>query len=244
MRSRILILYNNKFSINKISNIIQILKNDINFYYYYIDNKKLDRNIIKLSKFFQTNKFDLVFDLLPNPDPSLKNSKYIKYIKKIFLIRKTIRKFNVMTMKMSTSWIGKYDIFPLKYFIYFRNFFFFIRNFFLEPYYKHNKTNFTIMTGKNCENNEKYFRTKKIYFYHPDFSKGVKSSHKNTLVYIDQFLYSHPDLKVNGVKLFNKRKFTGIIHDVKDDCVLLLMDGHEYSFPIEKIDKANIVPRF
>ncbi|WP_426414724.1 ribosome maturation factor RimP [Aestuariirhabdus sp. LZHN29] len=41
-----------------------------------------------------------------------------------------------------------------------------------------------------------------------------------------------------------RRKFTGVIKDVEVDDVVLLVEDHEYLFPIDSIDKANIVPRF
>ncbi|GAB2720315.1 ribosome maturation factor RimP [Halomonas garicola] len=41
-----------------------------------------------------------------------------------------------------------------------------------------------------------------------------------------------------------QRKFRGLLAGIEGDEVLLQMDGEEYCFPIESIDKANIVPRF
>jgi len=41
-----------------------------------------------------------------------------------------------------------------------------------------------------------------------------------------------------------RRNFAGTINGVEDDDVLLVVDEHEFLFPIDSIDKANIEPQF
>ncbi|AKX45669.1 ribosome maturation protein RimP [Thiopseudomonas alkaliphila] len=41
-----------------------------------------------------------------------------------------------------------------------------------------------------------------------------------------------------------KRNVQGLLQGVEDDEVVVRVEQHEYLFPIEQIDKANIVPQF
>jgi ribosome maturation factor RimP len=41
-----------------------------------------------------------------------------------------------------------------------------------------------------------------------------------------------------------RRKFKGHLNGVEGEDVLLIVDDHEFLFPISSIEKANIVPRF
>lgn len=41
-----------------------------------------------------------------------------------------------------------------------------------------------------------------------------------------------------------KRKFSGILKGVEGNDVVLVVNDHEYLFPVDSIDKANIVPQF
>ena len=41
-----------------------------------------------------------------------------------------------------------------------------------------------------------------------------------------------------------RRKFKGRLNGVEGEDVLLVVDDHEFLFPISSIEKANIVPRF
>ncbi len=41
-----------------------------------------------------------------------------------------------------------------------------------------------------------------------------------------------------------RRKFKGRLNGVEGEDVLLIVDDHEYLFPLDSIEKANVVPRF
>jgi len=41
-----------------------------------------------------------------------------------------------------------------------------------------------------------------------------------------------------------RRRYTGLLVGLEGDEVVIQCEGHEYLFPIESIDKANVVPRF
>ena len=41
-----------------------------------------------------------------------------------------------------------------------------------------------------------------------------------------------------------RRKYKGLLVGVENEDVVLRCEGHEYLFPVESIDKANVVPRF
>ena len=41
-----------------------------------------------------------------------------------------------------------------------------------------------------------------------------------------------------------RRKFKGLLVGIESEDVVLRCEGHEYLFPVESIDKANVVPRF
>jgi ribosome maturation factor RimP len=61
---------------------------------------------------------------------------------------------------------------------------------------------------------------------------------------LDQFrAYVGATVKLRLTENFEgRRNFTGVITDVKDDEIVLVMDGNQYVFPYELVDKANIVP--
>ena len=46
------------------------------------------------------------------------------------------------------------------------------------------------------------------------------------------------------VPLLERRKFTGVLQGVRDGQVILVEDGQEFSLPLDKIEKANLVPEF
>ena len=46
------------------------------------------------------------------------------------------------------------------------------------------------------------------------------------------------------IALDGRRKFTGLLANVKDEDIVLLTDNEEYLLPISSIDKANIVPHY
>jgi len=208
----VFVLYNNKSTLIKIDNIIKALERKVKFKYFNINT--FYKNNIFLNKKFQDfiikKNPDVVFDLLPAADSSLKNNKYLEFIKKIYKIRISLKNSNVKTLKVSYSWLNKYDVSPYRYFLYIRNLFFYLKNLFLKDIYKFNKTDFTILSSLNCENNEKYFNTKKFYYKHFDYhlKKVVKKTKKKRLVYIDQYLYAHPDLLINGVRFIKKKIFS------------------------------------
>ena len=41
-----------------------------------------------------------------------------------------------------------------------------------------------------------------------------------------------------------RRRFQGIIKGIEDQDVILVADGHELLFPIESIEKAQVIPQF
>ncbi len=41
-----------------------------------------------------------------------------------------------------------------------------------------------------------------------------------------------------------RRRFRGIVRGVEDQDVILIVDDHEFLFPIESIDKAQVIPKF
>ncbi|TNE78719.1 MAG: ribosome maturation factor RimP [Gammaproteobacteria bacterium] len=41
-----------------------------------------------------------------------------------------------------------------------------------------------------------------------------------------------------------RRKFKGRLNGVEGEDILLIVDDHEYLFPVDSIEKANVVPRF
>lgn len=42
----------------------------------------------------------------------------------------------------------------------------------------------------------------------------------------------------------NRRKFRGVLTKIEDEEITLLVDGEEFIFPLESIDRANIIPQF
>lgn len=63
---------------------------------------------------------------------------------------------------------------------------------------------------------------------------------------IDQFAaYAGHTVNVRLTAPFEgRRKFKGLLAGVEGDEVLLQLDDEEYGFPVETIDRAQIVPRF
>jgi len=61
--------------------------------------------------------------------------------------------------------------------------------------------------------------------------------------YIDQFdAYKGETLHLKLKMSFEgRRKFTGILTGTEDNHVLIIVDGEEYLFPFESIDKAHLV---
>ena len=52
-------------------------------------------------------------------------------------------------------------------------------------------------------------------------------------------------VKLNLSKPFNgKRRFSGLLCGIEGDEVVLRTDDEETLFPIEQIDRANVVPEF
>jgi hypothetical protein len=234
-----IILYHKKYSLIKIKEIIKILDNKVKFYYlnYNYFDKKL-ASINEFSNYIKKKKPNFIIDLLITPDTKLKSEIYIRLLKKINQIRNIINNYNVKTVKISHSWLGRNDIAPFKYFIFFRNFFFYLRNFFLEDFYKYKKTDVTVLTSNNCENNEKFFLTKKIYFKHYDcILKINKKKESKRIVYIDQFLYGHPDLSMNGVKKFNKIRFS---KEIQNLFLLLEEDGYKIDIALHPSNNSKI----
>ncbi|WP_461483572.1 ribosome maturation factor RimP [Porticoccus sp.] len=41
-----------------------------------------------------------------------------------------------------------------------------------------------------------------------------------------------------------RRKFKGRLNGVEGEYILLVVDDHEYLFPVDSVEKANVVPRF
>ena len=231
-----IVLYHHTNSLIKINEIIKILDHKVQFHY--LNYKKDLSSINKFLNFIKKKKPNFIIDLLLTPDTELRNETYKKLIKKIYKIRNVIKSNNIKTVKISHSWLGSNDVFPYKYFLFLRNLFFYFKNFFLEDFYKYHRTSVTILTSKNCENNEKFFRTNKIYFKHYDyFSKDRKKKINKRLVYIDQFLYGHPDLVMNGVNLFNKNKFST---EIKNFFSLLEKDGYKIDIALHPSNASKI----
>jgi ribosome maturation factor RimP len=46
------------------------------------------------------------------------------------------------------------------------------------------------------------------------------------------------------VPLLERRKFSGVLQGLRDDQVIVVDDGQEFSLPLDKIEKANLVPEF
>ena len=64
-----------------------------------------------------------------------------------------------------------------------------------------------------------------------------------TLPQFEQYVGEDVSLKLR-FPFEGRRKFKGRLSGVESQDVLLIAEGHEYSFPIESIEKANVVPRF
>ena len=64
-----------------------------------------------------------------------------------------------------------------------------------------------------------------------------------TLEQYAQFAGEQIKLKLR-VPFEGRRLFSGLLSGVEEDEVKLVVDDEEYLFPIESIDKANIVPNF
>lgn len=63
---------------------------------------------------------------------------------------------------------------------------------------------------------------------------------------LDQFaLFIGEEVNIRlKVPYEGRRKYKGRLNGVEGDEVLIVVDDHEFLFPIETIDKANVVPSF
>ncbi len=64
-----------------------------------------------------------------------------------------------------------------------------------------------------------------------------------TLDHYKRFTGQKAELRLR-IPFDGRRKFSGIISGVEADEVILQVDNEEYLFPIDSIEKANIVPQF
>ncbi len=216
---KLLVMYNSKSSLDRIQSIKKILSKKVNFSYFDIKHfyKKNNFQENKFIKFLEKKKPNLILDLLPIPNNALNSEKYLELINKLYKLRKIIKKSNIKTLKISYSWINRFDISPFKFFLLFRNLFFYFKNFYLKNIYRFNITDYTILTGNKCENNEKYFNSKKIYFKHYDYLAKPNAKYvKNRIIYIDQYLEAHPDFVRYGLKFITKKKFSSEIKSFFD----------------------------
>lgn len=63
------------------------------------------------------------------------------------------------------------------------------------------------------------------------------------LSHYERFKGHHAELKLR-MPFEGRRKFNGVLNGVEGNDVILLVDEEEFLFPIEGIEKANIVPQF
>lgn len=63
---------------------------------------------------------------------------------------------------------------------------------------------------------------------------------------LDQFSqFAGEDVSVRlRIPYEGRRKYKGHLKGVEGDDIVMIVEDHEYLFPIESIDKANVVPRF
>ncbi len=54
---------------------------------------------------------------------------------------------------------------------------------------------------------------------------------------------SRVDMRLR-VAFEGRRKYRGVISGVEGDEVIIMCDDHEYLFPIDTIEKANVIPQF
>jgi len=64
-----------------------------------------------------------------------------------------------------------------------------------------------------------------------------------TLPQFEQYVGEDVSLKLR-FPYEGRRKYKGRLSGVEGEDVLVVADGHEYMFPVESIEKANVVPRF
>ena len=64
-----------------------------------------------------------------------------------------------------------------------------------------------------------------------------------TLAQFARFAGETVNLKLK-IPYEGRRKYKGLLVGTEDQDVVLRCEGHEYLFPVETIDKANVVPRF
>lgn len=57
----------------------------------------------------------------------------------------------------------------------------------------------------------------------------------------ERFVGAEARVRLNGL-WHGRRKFRGVLHGVQDACVLIEEQGTEYAVPLDRIDKANLVP--
>ncbi len=63
------------------------------------------------------------------------------------------------------------------------------------------------------------------------------------LSHYERFKGHHVALKLR-MPFEGRRKFSGVLNGVEGSDVILLVDQEEYLFPLEGIEKANVVPQF
>jgi ribosome maturation factor RimP len=64
-----------------------------------------------------------------------------------------------------------------------------------------------------------------------------------TIEHFEQFRHQKAKVKLS-LPIEGRRKFTGIIHGVKDGNVVLEVDEQQIELPFNTIEKANLVPEF
>ena len=64
-----------------------------------------------------------------------------------------------------------------------------------------------------------------------------------TLSQFEQYVGEDVKLKLR-YPYEGRRKYKGRLSGVEGEDVLVIAEGHEYMFPVESIEKANVVPRF
>ncbi len=64
-----------------------------------------------------------------------------------------------------------------------------------------------------------------------------------TLVQYTDLAGSQVNMRLR-VPFEGRRKYRGVIQGVEGDEVVIICDDHEYLFPFDTIDKANVIPQF
>ena len=79
--------------------------------------------------------------------------------------------------------------------------------------------------------------------YTPEVSSPGLDRPLYTLAQFEQYVGEDVSLKLR-FPYEGRRKYKGRLSGVEGEDVLVITDGHEYLFPVESIEKANVVPRF